>query len=100
MSWPPRWCLQVSGVPSARTPAEMASRTGECHSLGGLRQELLALTGTPTTDAALSGDPRALHDRSGASLADAPQPADDTGGRRLPPPVIITAQHIAERESS
>src|SRR5258708_28126454 len=62
-----------------------------------LRQERFALTGTKTTDAALGGDPGALHDRSGAGLADARQRADDLGDLRLAGEVIIAAQHIGER---
>jgi hypothetical protein len=67
---------------------------------GELRQELFALTGTQTTDAALSGDPGALHDRSGAGLADARQRADDLGDPRLAGQVIIAAQHISEGEGA
>jgi hypothetical protein len=61
---------------------------------------MFALTGTETTDAAFSGDPGALHDRSGAGLADARQCAYDLGDLRLAGEVIIAAQHIGEREGA
>src|SRR5260221_8527161 len=61
---------------------------------------MFALTGTQTTDAALSGDPGALHDRSGAGLADARQRADELGDLRLAGQVIIASQHIGEREGA
>jgi len=67
---------------------------------GELRQELFALAGTETADAALSRDPGALHDRSGAGLADARQRAYDLGDLRLAGEVIIAAQHIGEREGA
>jgi len=61
---------------------------------------MVALTGTQTTDAALSGDRGALHDRSGAGLANARQRADDLGDLRLSGQVIIAAQDIGEREGA
>src|SRR5450755_3218624 len=67
---------------------------------GELRQELFALTGTETADAAVGGDPGALYDRSGAGLADARQRTDDLGDLRLAGQVIIAAQHISEREGA
>jgi hypothetical protein len=66
---------------------------------GQLRQEVFALTGTQTTDAAFSGDPGALHDRSGAGL-DTGQRADDLGDFRLAGEVIIAPQHIGESEGA
>jgi hypothetical protein len=71
---------------------------GEGGSLaGGLRQELLALTGAETADAALRGDPGAFHDRGRAGLADARQRADNLGDLRLAGEVIIAAQHTGQR---
>jgi hypothetical protein len=65
-----------------------------------LRQEVFALTGTQAADAAPGVDRGALHDRSGAGLADARQRADDLGDFRLAGQVIIAAQHIGEREGA
>jgi hypothetical protein len=87
------------GGPSVFAPC--ISHQGPGGSLGGeLRQELFALTGTETTNAALSGDPGALHDRSSAGLADARQRTDDLVDLRLAGEVIITAQHAGEREGA
>src|SRR5258706_1476845 len=98
-----RACREMGGrSPAAPPPVRIrkwASRTAR--SLAGqVRQELFALTGTETTDAALGGDPGALHDRSGAGLADARQRADDLGDLRLAGQVIIASQHIGEREGA
>src|SRR6266498_1593059 len=67
---------------------------------GELRQELFALTGAETADAALRRDPGALHDRSGAGLADARQCTDNLVDLRLAGEVIIAAQHTGEREGA
>ena len=67
---------------------------------GQLRQEVFALTGTKTADATFGGDPGAVHDRSGADLADARHRAHDLGDLRLAGDVIIAGQHIGEREGA
>src|SRR5258708_35747548 len=100
LSWA---CREMAGrYPAARPPVRIrkwASRTAR--SLAGeVRQELFALTGTETADAALGGDPGALHDRSGAGLADARQRTDDLGDLRLAGQGIIAAQHIGERKGA
>jgi hypothetical protein len=82
--------------PASRRPKPHLSRSFA----GELRQELFALTGTQTTDAALSGNPGAPHDRSGAGLADAGQRADDLGDLRLAGEIIVAAQYIGEREGA
>ena len=61
---------------------------------------MFTLAGTQTTDAAPGGDPGALHDRSGAGLADARHRAHDLGNFRLAGQVIIAAQHIGERQGA
>src|SRR5260370_29097882 len=61
-----------------------------------LRQGLFALTDTETTDAALSGDPGALHGRSGAGLAEDRPREDDQSEHRLSATTIFSANLLCE----
>ena len=87
--------------PAGLPPLRSKWHQGPAGSLGGkLRQELLALPGTETTDAAPSGYPGTIHDRSGAGLADARHSAEDLGELRLAGEVIIAAKHAGERQGA